>query len=67
MRKPSGNLLFADLNNAEKIAIRVLQDDKIAIRSVSPGIASCSDSDEPLDFAVLVACIQVEVQSAAFA
>jgi len=64
---PSGiSGLVRDLDYAEQVAVRILQHDKIIIRTISPGIASCSDPDKTLHLSLSFVCVEIKVQSASF-
>ena len=46
---------------AKQIPIRILQDNKVSMRLVSPLVASCSELDQSFYFVVLVRRIEIKV------
>ena len=54
--------LLGPLDNAEEVAIRVFEDDKIVLRLVSPGVTLRPESQEPFNFSITGGCVKVKVQ-----
>ena len=54
--------LLGPLDNAEEVAIRVFEDNKIVLRLVSPGVTLRPESHEPFDFSISGGCVKVKVQ-----
>ena len=50
-----------DLNNAEEVAVGILEHDEVVVRAISPRVASRSNRDQPLDFLFSVVRVQVQV------
>jgi hypothetical protein len=58
--------LICDLYDTEAVAVGIFQHDKILIRVRSPRIPSRPDLEQPLHFALLVVCVEVQVYSTRF-
>jgi hypothetical protein len=58
--------LVCNLYDTEAVAVGIFQHDKVFIRSGSPRIPSSSDLEQPLHFALLVVCVEVQVHSTRF-
>jgi hypothetical protein len=53
------------LNNAEEVSVRILEDDEVGSRLITPGISDGPQPDQSLDLGFLLIGVQVEVQPAA--
>jgi hypothetical protein len=60
-------LCVGNLNHAEEVVFRIFQHDKVIVRFIPPGVPSRAELDQPLHLALLVVCIEVEVQTTSLA
>ena len=57
------SVLARNLHDAEAITVGIFQHDEVFVRTVSARIPGRPDLDQPLHFALLVVCVEVQVHS----
>src|SRR5215472_4155509 len=57
---------FCFLDNAEQVAVRILQHHEIVVRPIPPRVSSCPQTNQPLHLGIAIVGVEIQVQPASF-